>query len=174
MLYEGRQIFFGNADAAKSYFINMGSECALRQSTADFLTSLTNPAERLVRSDFTGKTPVTADEFAAVWQASPERAQLLKAISEFDTDYPLQQERGRSRSVPIEFLRNLLMKATYIHRPTTATSVVPVSLQIRLCMRRGYLRLRGDMANTVTGILFNVIMALGMCTRDDPLTNTTS
>ena len=33
VLYEGRQIFFGRADAAKQYFINLGFECPPRQTT---------------------------------------------------------------------------------------------------------------------------------------------
>ena len=49
LLYEGRQIYFGEKDAAKTFFINMGFDCPLRQTTADFLTSLTSPAERIVR-----------------------------------------------------------------------------------------------------------------------------
>ena len=33
-------------------------------------------------------------------------------------------------------------------------------MQIKLCVRRGYQRLRGDMALLITGIVFNAIMAL--------------
>lgn len=33
-------------------------------------------------------------------------------------------------------------------------------MQIKLCMHRGYLRLKGDMAVTITSIVFNAIMAL--------------
>lgn len=33
-------------------------------------------------------------------------------------------------------------------------------MQIKLCVRRGYQRLRGDMALVVTGVMFNSIMAL--------------
>ena len=33
-------------------------------------------------------------------------------------------------------------------------------MQIKLCVRRGYQRLRGDMALLVTGVMFNSIMAL--------------
>jgi ATP-binding cassette subfamily G (WHITE) protein 2 (PDR) len=52
VLYEGSQIYFGDIDAAKLFLINLGFECPLRQTTADFLTSLTNLAERLVRKGF--------------------------------------------------------------------------------------------------------------------------
>ena len=70
----------------------MGFECPLRQTTADFLTSLTSPAERVVRKGFEGKTPFTPDEFAAVWQRSEDRAQLLREIDEFDQEFPLGGE----------------------------------------------------------------------------------
>lgn len=89
MLYEGRQIYYGNVHAAKRFFVNLGFECLPRQVTADFLTSLTNPLERRVRPGFEGKTPATPDEFAAVWKQSEDRARLLKDIEEFDKQYPV-------------------------------------------------------------------------------------
>lgn len=89
VLYEGRQIYFGDIHAAKVFFINLGFECPPRQTTADFLTSLTNPTERVVRKGFEGKTPNTADEFAAVWQKSEDRARLLQEIEDFNSKYPV-------------------------------------------------------------------------------------
>ncbi|EEB87302.1 hypothetical protein MPER_15408, partial [Moniliophthora perniciosa FA553] len=59
VLYEGHQIYFGRAEAAKQYFVDMGFECPERQTTADFLTSLTNPAERRARPGFEHKVPRT-------------------------------------------------------------------------------------------------------------------
>jgi ATP-binding cassette subfamily G (WHITE) protein 2 (PDR) len=50
---------------------------------------LTNPAERVVRKGFEGKTPYTPDEFAAVWQKSDDRSSLLQEIEEFDKQYPI-------------------------------------------------------------------------------------
>ena len=61
----------------------------MRQTTADFLTSLTNPAERVIRKGFEGKTPYTPDEFAVAWQKSEDRALLLQEIKEFDSQYPI-------------------------------------------------------------------------------------
>jgi ATP-binding cassette subfamily G (WHITE) protein 2 (PDR) len=89
VLYEGRQIYFGRKDAAKTFFVNMGFECPLRQTTADFLTSITSPAERIVREGFEGKVPQTPDEFAKIWQASEDRALLLREIDEFDAEYTI-------------------------------------------------------------------------------------
>ena len=92
VLYEGRQIYFGEKAAAKKYFMDMGFDCPLRQTTADFLTSITSPAERITRSGFELKVPHTPDEFAAAWQESEDRAQLLREIDEFDRQYPIGGE----------------------------------------------------------------------------------
>ena len=92
VLYEGRQIYFGPADAAKSYFVNMGFFCPARAITADFLTSLTNPAERVVRAGFEGRTPKTPEDFAKAWQQSEDRARLLQEIEDFDREFPIGGE----------------------------------------------------------------------------------
>ena len=93
VLYEGRQIYFGSTQTAKDFFVNMGFVCTERATTGDFLTSLTNPAERIVREGFEHLVPRTSDEFAAAWQKSDERARLLQQIEQFDRDYPLGGEQ---------------------------------------------------------------------------------
>lgn len=87
VLYEGRQIFFGRCEAAKSYFVELGFECPQRQTTADFLTSMTSPQERIVRDGYENRVPRTADEFAAVWRASEEYYCLLEDVREYDKKY---------------------------------------------------------------------------------------
>lgn len=47
------------------------------------------------------------------------------------------------------------------HRREKSPYTVSLPMQVRLCIKRGYQRLRGDMANTITGIVFNAVMALG-------------
>jgi ATP-binding cassette, subfamily G (WHITE), member 2, PDR len=46
VLYEGEEVYFGPRDAAKSYFQRMGWHCPIRQTTPDFLISVTNPRTR--------------------------------------------------------------------------------------------------------------------------------
>jgi hypothetical protein len=67
----------------------MGFECPPRQTTADFLTSLTNPDERIVRAGFENKVPRSPDEFADEWRMSQHRASLLNDIAAFEIQYPL-------------------------------------------------------------------------------------
>lgn len=43
VIYEGKQVYFGPANQAKQYFIDMGYEPANRQTTADFLVAGTSP-----------------------------------------------------------------------------------------------------------------------------------
>ncbi|KAK7414106.1 Multidrug resistance protein [Neonectria punicea] len=56
VLYKGRQIFFGKATRAKEYFEELGFDCPEQQTTADFLTSMTSPSERIVRPGWEDKT----------------------------------------------------------------------------------------------------------------------
>ena len=88
-MYEGRQIYFGPCHEAKTFFTNMGFECAPRQTTADFLTSLTSPTERLIKAGFEGRTPRTPDEFVAAWKRSPEYRRLIEEIDTYDEKFPI-------------------------------------------------------------------------------------
>lgn len=67
----------------------MGYHCPERQTTADFLTSLTNPAERLVEPGFEDKVPRTPDEFADEWRMSKTREDLLREVAAFEEEFPL-------------------------------------------------------------------------------------
>lgn len=83
------QIYFGSTTAAKDFFVDMGFFCAERATTGDFLTSLTNPAERVVREGCEHLVPRTPDEFAARWQKSEARPRLLQEIENFELEFPI-------------------------------------------------------------------------------------
>ncbi|EOD52225.1 putative abc transporter cdr4 protein [Neofusicoccum parvum UCRNP2] len=91
VLYEGRQIFFGSTKRAKSYFEELGFQCPDGATTADFLTSLTHPAEarELIRDGCQDHVPRTPDEFMDIWMKSPDHAKLLDDIDAFDRRFPL-------------------------------------------------------------------------------------
>ncbi|KAK2797837.1 ABC multidrug transporter mdr3 [Emmonsiellopsis sp. PD_5] len=153
VLYEGRQIFFGSATHAKKYFVDMGFFCPDRQTTGDFLTSLTNPEERRVREGFESRVPRTPDEFAERWKQSPERASLLADIEAYQSEYPLggaqldkfQASRSAQKS-----------KSSRAKSPYTLS----YWMQIKLCMWRGFQRLKGDMSMTLTSVIGNIVMSL--------------
>ncbi|KAL4892530.1 ABC-2 type transporter-domain-containing protein [Aspergillus ambiguus] len=167
VLYEGRQIYFGSASDARRFFIEMGFECPDRQTTADFLTSLTSPSERRARKGFEHLVPRTPDEFAERWRQSVERKQLLADIEAFRNEFPVggdkQREFSRSRAAE-------KAKATRAKSPYTLS----YPMQVRLCLHRGFLRLKGDMSMTLASVIGNSIMSLVIASVFydlDPTTN---
>ncbi|KAI0030129.1 ABC-2 type transporter-domain-containing protein [Vararia minispora EC-137] len=153
VLYEGRQIYFGPCTAARQFFIEMGFECPARQTTADFLTSLTNPAERTPRPGFEGRVPRTPDEFAQRWQESAARQALLYNIEDFDNQFSGEEK---------EYERFLAHRKLQQARGMKETSPYTIStlMQIRLCLRRALQRLRNDLSLFFTQVVGNFIVAL--------------
>ena len=153
VLYEGRQIYFGPTSEAKAFFLILGFDCPERQTTADFLTSLTSPAERVVRPGFEHKVPRTPDEFVEAWKASADYARLMNAIDAFDMEHSIGgkalEEFKTSRRA--QQARQQRLKSPY---------TLSIWGQIGICMERGFQRTRGDMSLLLTGTIGNGAMAL--------------
>lgn len=152
VLYLGKQIYFGPAEQAKEYFERMGWQCPPRQTTAEFLTSVTDPNGRTPREGYENLVPKTADEFVAYWHNSPEYAKLKSQIASYnsgtDPDATLErfQAVDRERKQKGQRARSRYM-LTYFS-------------QLRLAIRRGYQRVKGDKAYTLTAIAGSVIQSL--------------
>ncbi|KAL8972908.1 MAG: hypothetical protein Q9197_002572 [Variospora fuerteventurae] len=153
LLYEGRQIYFGPTTAAKDYFVNLGFVCAERATTGDFLTSLTNPAERTVREGFESRVPRTPDEFAVVWKKSEARQLLMAEIEAFDKEFPVGGKQ-------LELFRKSRQASQAKRQRVKSPYTISYPMQISLNVRRGFQRLKGDASLTLTGIIGNAIMAL--------------
>lgn len=153
VLYEGRQIFFGRANEAKQYFVNLGFECPARQTTPDFLTSMTSSIERVIRPGFEGKTPRTPDEFATAWKNSTEYRALQAEIEEYKTEHPLN---GPDAEVFRALRRQQQAKSQRPKSPYTLS----YGQQIMLCLWRGWQRLTGDPSLTIGQLAGNFIMSL--------------
>lgn len=74
---------------AAQYFINLGFARAANATTPDFLTSLTNPAERMARSGWDERVPKSRDDFVAAWNSSREAKSLRREISQFEEMHPV-------------------------------------------------------------------------------------
>ena len=57
VIYSGKQVYFGSADRAKTYFEKMGYHCPARQTTAEFLTAVTDPNGRFVKPGYENRVP---------------------------------------------------------------------------------------------------------------------
>lgn len=153
MLYEGRQIYFGSAKKAKSYFEKLGFQCPDAQTVPDFLTSMTSPSERIVRPGFESRVPRTSDDFAQCWQQSDERKILLKEIEAYSQAHPLN---STSQSDFAHARRMEKSKAQRERSPYTLSYWG----QIKLCMWRDFQRLKADPSVPIAMLVINFIEAL--------------
>ncbi|KAL2067593.1 hypothetical protein VTL71DRAFT_2018 [Oculimacula yallundae] len=153
VLYEGRQIYFGRCTDAQAYFENLGFQCPDRQTTADFLTSMTSPLERVVRQGFENRVPRTPDDFARVWQSSPERAALVNEVDNYNQQY---QPNGQHLQ---EFKESRQVQQSKHQRVSSPYTLSYVG-QVAVCLRRGFWRLKGDPSLTFTQLFGNFMMAL--------------
>ncbi|KAH6954654.1 ABC-2 type transporter-domain-containing protein [Fusarium avenaceum] len=151
VLYEGRQIYFGKTGEAQEYFESLGFICPEQQSTADFLTSMTNPRERIVRPG--ANPPRTSDEFAQVWKQSQQRSILIDNIDYYIEQHPFDgpdlQRFSQSRR---------------LDQASAQREQSPFNLsywqQYTINLWRGVKMLIGDPSITLTMLITNIFQSL--------------
>lgn len=153
VIYEGRQIFFGRADAARQFFTDLGFESPTRQTTPDFLTSMTSPQERVVRAGFENRVPRTPDEFATAWKNSDTYKALQEEIEEYKTTHAIN---GPDADAFRAAKRAHQAKSQRLKSPYTLSYIQ----QVRLCLWRAYRRFIGDPSLTVGQLIGNLVMGL--------------
>lgn len=153
VLYEGRQIFFGPTGKAREYFINLGFECPARQTTPDFLTSMTAPSERIVRQGWESRAPRTPDEFATCWRNSNDYQLLQAEIEMYNNDHPIG---GADAEAFREHKKATQAKNQRVKSPYTLS----YAQQVKLCLWRGWRRLIGDPSLTIFAWSANSVIAL--------------
>ena len=153
VLYQGRQIFFGPADRAQAYFEEMGWCCPPRQTTGDFLTSVTNPQERRPREGFEGKVPRTPDEFEKYWHRSEDYKACLQEIEESERENPIG-------GPALDALRASKRQAQAKHVRAKSPYIISIPMQIRICTIRAYQRIWNDRASTISTAIGRTVQAL--------------
>lgn len=153
VLYEGRQIYFGPTDAAKQYFIDMGYECPPRQTTGDFLTSVTNPLERRARAGYEDRVPRTPDDFEKYWLNSQAHKAMMHEMAEQEQMYPLNGDK-------LQEFYGVRKEMQSAHLRPKSPYTVSIGMQIRYLVTRAYQRLWNDMSATITTIIGQTVMAL--------------
>ncbi|OAL35003.1 hypothetical protein AYO20_05718 [Fonsecaea nubica] len=133
LLHEGQCLYFGSADDAKQYFINLGFECKPRWTTSDFLTSVTDPHARAVRKGWEDRIPRDANEFAALYRKSEVYQRNLQDIGEFEAQSKEQRE-SREQKVSKHEKKNY---------------AIPFHKQVLACTQRQFLVMLGDRASLI-------------------------
>lgn len=151
---QGRCIFQGPAGEARQYFIDLGFQCPERQTTADFLTAVTDPVERQFREGCEASTPKSPQELERAYRESRFYKRALQEAEEYkqhlhETDYTDAKEfeqavqEGKSKTV---------------HKKSPYT--VSFIRQVMACTKREFWLLFGDMTTLYTKIF--IIISNGL------------
>lgn len=123
-----------------------------RQTTPDFLTSMTSPQERRIKPGYESLAPRTPEEFALRWKRSDQRQSLLQEIEAYEGTHPQKlrlEEFTQSRRAERGNFRSI--KSPY---------TLSYWKQVELCLWRGWRRLLADPGFTITQLIFNSIVGL--------------
>ncbi|KAF8937718.1 ABC-2 type transporter-domain-containing protein [Dissophora ornata] len=152
LLYEGRCIYFGPANEARQYFIDLGFACPARQTTADFLTAVTDPNERKPRTGFSGNVPRTPKEFEDAYKAS----RFYQAEEQQRIEYQSQVQEINPAGDFTEATKQQKQKHVSVKTPYTINFLG----QVQALTVRQFQLTAGDMVSVVSRYASNVIKAL--------------
>ncbi|KAG5638577.1 hypothetical protein H0H81_011797 [Sphagnurus paluster] len=145
VIYEGRMAYFGPADEARQYFIDMGYEPANRQTTPDFLVAVTDPNGRTARPG-AGPVPRTAAEFADHFLRSDVARRNREDMALYKDTYVGMPERALAykQSAREEHARTAGKKSAY---------TISIPMQARAVMLRRVQILWGDKQSTISVLM---------------------
>ncbi|EAT88972.2 hypothetical protein SNOG_03767 [Parastagonospora nodorum SN15] len=83
---QGHCIYQGPAREARQYFIDLGFHCPERQTTADFLTAVTDPTERQFREGYEASAPKTPEDLERAFRQSDMHKRGLAEIEQYEAD----------------------------------------------------------------------------------------
>ena len=128
LIYEGRMVYFGPANEARQYFIDMGYEPANRQTTSDFLVAVTDPNGRQVRDGMHG-VPSTSEEFERYYRHSSIMQVNLEDMASFREQYVGREDliSAFRESAKAERARHMQKQSPY---------TISIPMQIRSVMGR--------------------------------------
>lgn len=151
---QGRMVFQGRASQAKQYFVDMGLHCPDRETTADFLTSITDPAQRIFREGFEAKAPKTAEEFERAFKNSSYYQNVLADVADYEKTIGTTEHsdaREFKQSVKEQQSKRVSTKSSY---------TVSFWRQVLACTQREFWLFWGDKPTIYTK--FFIIIANGL------------
>lgn len=104
LIEEGKCGYFGRAEDAKAYFEGLGFECPPRWTTPDFLTTVSDPSARRVKSGWEDRIPRSAEDFQKAYRESDIYKAALADISEFEKEVESQAEENEEEKLHHPFL----------------------------------------------------------------------
>lgn len=142
----GRCIYQGPAHEARQYFVDLGFQAPSRQTTADFLTAVTDPTERKFREGCEASTPKTPEELEAAYRASRFYTQTQQEIEAFEA-HLRETEHRDAREFESAVLEG---KSRTVQKKSPYT--VSFIRQVQACVKREFWLLFGDRTTLYTKI----------------------
>lgn len=152
VLYSGKQVYFGPIEKAKAYFEKMGFRCPPRQTTTEFLTSVTDPAGRIAFEGMEDKVPQTAEDFKTYWENSTEFSELQNEIAAYKQSFTEHQTKDHL----IESIKQQKQALQRVQSKYT----VNFYRQLMLCFKRSVNNIVNDRSYTIIQVLAAVLQAL--------------
>lgn len=150
VLDEGQQIFYGPMKNARPFFEHQGFVCREGANVADYLTGVTVPTEREIKSGFESSFPRTAIDIRSRYESSATYKNMVQ-----EEDYPTT---ARARDCTSTFQEAIAVD----QHNSLRDSVFTVSLyqQVMTCIIRQYQIIRNDKATFLIKQISALVQAL--------------
>ena len=137
VIYDGRMAYYGPANRARQYFIDMGYQPANRQTTADFLVAVTDPNGRIVRNGYEQRVPRTSQEFADYFLRSEIATWNREDMEFYRVNYVGKEDR-------LSQYRQSYVSDHASWTDSKSTFLISIPMQIKALMLRRLQILKGD------------------------------
>ncbi|KZF25288.1 ABC multidrug transporter [Xylona heveae TC161] len=150
----GKMIFQGPAGEAKAYFEGLGFLCPDRQTTADFLTSISDANERRFREGYEARAPKTPEELEKAFLDSPHYQRVLRDVEEYENELH-QSDHANAR----QFKQSVHESKSRTVR-NSSNYTVSFPRQILACTKREFWLILGDKTTLYTKAFIIISNAL--------------
>ncbi|KAI4255334.1 MAG: hypothetical protein LQ352_002620 [Teloschistes flavicans] len=151
---EGRMMYQGPASEAKQYFFDLGFVSPDRQTTADFLTSVTDPNQRIFREGFELSAPRTPTDFERIFKTSETYKKVLADVAGYEAY--VQNSGGEDAR---QFKQSVQeQKSKFVSKNSSFT--VSLWRQVLACTAREFWLVWGDKPTLYTKIF--IIISNGL------------
>ncbi|KAI6861164.1 putative ABC transporter, partial [Hortaea werneckii] len=151
---QGREIFMGRKEEARQYFVDLGFQAPERQTTADFLTAVTDPIERRFRPGCEQSTPKTPEELEKAFRESPQYQKVLEDVRDYEAS--LQQSNYEAAK---EF-ESAVQEGKSKHVSNKSPYTVSFFQQVLACSKREFWLFFGDTTTLYTKVF--IIISNGL------------
>ncbi|OCL11346.1 ABC drug exporter AtrF [Glonium stellatum] len=154
LIDEGRCVFLGPAEEAKQYFVDLGFDPPARQTTADFLTAVTDPTERRFREGYEASAPKTPEELEKAFKSSSNYRKVLHDIEDYE------ETLRRTDYVDAKEFEKAVHESKSKTVPRKSSFTVSFIRQVLACSRREFWLIWGDKTTLITK--FFIIISNGL------------